>query len=293
MEVSLEQRTNLIRYVATMRTSLRSSEKKVADLVLTAPSPIIQMSLAQLARAVDVSEPSVVRFCRSVGCTGFRDFKLQLAQSLVTGTPYVHGDIQRSDDMANVSSKIFASAINTLETVRERISTEALNKAAVALDAAKRIDVFALGLTSAVGLDAQQKFLRFDIPVVYHMDATLQTMAAATLVRGDVALVFSYHGQQRELMRTVQTAKQNGATVICVTRTGSRLGQVADITVGIDTEEDTFIYAPMTTRIAHMAVVDILATGVALRRGPDAIERFKKIKATVRAEQFPGLPEPD
>jgi RpiR family carbohydrate utilization transcriptional regulator len=289
----LEQRANLIRHVAAMRTFLRSSEKKVADLVLTAPSPIIQMSLAQLSKAVEVSEPSIVRFCRAVGCDGFRDFKLQLAQSLVTGTPYVHGDIERSDDMASVTSKIFSSAINTLETIRNRIDTDALNRASMALDVAKRIDLFALGLTSAVALDAQQKFMRFDVPVLFHMDSTLQTMAAATLTKGDVALAFSYHGQQRELLRTIQAAKQNGATAICVTRTGSRLGQIADITVGIDTEEDTFVYAPMTTRIVHMAVVDILATGVALRRGPNAVERFKKIKATVRVEQVSGFPEPD
>jgi len=155
------------------------------------------------------------------------------------------------------------------------------------LNSANRIDVFSLGLTSAVGLDAQQKFLRFDIPVVLHMDASLQTMAAATLKSGDVALIFSYHGQQKDLLRTAEVAKASGASLVCVTRTGSRLARIAHVVVNIDTEEDTFIYAPMTTRIAHMAVVDALATGVALLRGPAAVERFKKIKTTLRHEQWP------
>ncbi|MFG1397282.1 transcriptional regulator HexR [Roseixanthobacter pseudopolyaromaticivorans] len=280
-------RVNLLRRIDEVRPQLRKSEKKVADLILAAPSPVIHMSIASLSAEVDVSEPTILRFCRAIGCDGFPDFKLKLAQSLVSGTPYVHADIEAGDDMLGITSKVFNAAINTLGSVRERINFAAMEEAVALLNSANRIDVFALGLTSAVGLDAQQKFLRFDIPVVLHMDSSLQTMAAATLKSGDVALMFSYHGQQKELLRTAEVAKASGASIVCVTRTGSRLARIAHVVVNIDTEEDTFIYAPMTTRIAHMAIVDALATGVALQRGPAAVERFKKIKATLRHEQWP------
>ena len=57
---------------------LRKSERKVADFVLRNPLQVIRMRIVDLAQEAGVSEPTVVRFCRAVGCRGFQDFKLVL-----------------------------------------------------------------------------------------------------------------------------------------------------------------------------------------------------------------------
>ena len=49
---------------------LRKSERKVADFVLKNPLTIIHMRIVDLAKQAEVSEPTVVRFCRAVGCHG-------------------------------------------------------------------------------------------------------------------------------------------------------------------------------------------------------------------------------
>ncbi|CAM5295527.1 hypothetical protein SSTU70S_05298 [Stutzerimonas stutzeri] len=55
---------NLLQHIAQSRSLLRKSELKVADHVLLDPASVMHSSMADLAHAVGVSEPTIVRFCR-------------------------------------------------------------------------------------------------------------------------------------------------------------------------------------------------------------------------------------
>ena len=72
---------------------LRRSEQRVATIVLDNPVGVVHFTMAGLAEAAEVSEPTVMRFCASVGCEGFQDFKIQLAQTLALGLPVTHSSI--------------------------------------------------------------------------------------------------------------------------------------------------------------------------------------------------------
>ena len=71
----------MINKIEALRTDLRKSEKKVADLVLARPNMITGMSLADVAAKAGVSQPTVLRFCRAVGCSGFQDLKIKLPEA--------------------------------------------------------------------------------------------------------------------------------------------------------------------------------------------------------------------
>ena len=43
-------------------------------------------------------------------------------------------------------------------------------------------------------------------------------------------------------------------------------------------DEDTDIFSPMTSRVSHLAIGDILAVGVALARGPELAEKLAQAK---------------
>ena len=57
--------------------------------------------------------------------------------------------------------------------------------------------------------------------------------------------------------------------------------------VGVTEPEDTEVYMPMSSRIIHLTVIDILATGVTLKRGSDFQGHLKKIKESLRATRLP------
>ncbi len=56
-------------------------------------------------------------FCTSIGCTGYQDFKLRLAQSLALGMSATHSVIDAGDNPAKVSEKIFDYTITSLDWV--------------------------------------------------------------------------------------------------------------------------------------------------------------------------------
>ena len=55
------------------------SENKVADYILKAKQEIQSMTISELAANCGVAEATVTRFCRSLGCKGFHDFKIAVA----------------------------------------------------------------------------------------------------------------------------------------------------------------------------------------------------------------------
>nr|BFE92891.1 hypothetical protein GCM10020185_34270 [Pseudomonas brassicacearum subsp. brassicacearum] len=119
---------NLLQHIAQSRHLLRKSELKVADHVLLDPAAVMHSSMADLAHSVGISEPTIVRFCRAIGCSGFQDLKLKLAQSLAAGASFGQFAIHEDDSVADYSLKIFDTTLHTLMEVREKLDPVALQK---------------------------------------------------------------------------------------------------------------------------------------------------------------------
>jgi len=85
----------LLSEIETRAEKFRESERKAAECVLAAPKIVLRQSLAGLATTAGVSEPTAIRFCRGLDCSGFSDFKIRLAQSLASGHPTFTGRFRR------------------------------------------------------------------------------------------------------------------------------------------------------------------------------------------------------
>jgi len=265
---------------------LRRSEQKIADIVLRKPHSIVNASVSEVAREALVSQPTVVRFCRSVGCSGFQDFKLRLAQDLATGTPYIHSDVSPEDPVADVAAKVINRAITGLTRVRNQINPESLERAVTLLAAAERIELYGFGASGVVAMDAQNKFFRLGVPTVAYTDFHVQAMSAAILGPGAVVVAISHTGRTRELLHSVELALDAGAQVIAVTTGGSPLADMATVALLVDVVEDTSVYTPMNSRLAHLVVVDVLQVAVALRKGTDLAESLARSKRTIRERRM-------
>lgn len=279
---------NLLTDIQSRLDSLNKSERKVAEAILRDPSAATRYSIAALARAANVSEPTVNRFCRGFSATGFPDFKIRLAQSIATGTPYVGQNVEANDTVSEFADKIMLSTIASLDKARQALDPNALASAIDYLIQAKQINFFGMGGSASVALDAQHKFFRFNIPVMSYDDALMQRMVAAGANVGDVIVLISYTGRTRETVDIAQVARANGATVIGITNPDSPLAAVCSVVVGVTAPEDTEVYMPMSSRIIHLTVIDILATGVTLKRGADFLGHLKKIKESLKPTRLPS-----
>jgi RpiR family carbohydrate utilization transcriptional regulator len=278
---------NLLEDIQSRLDTLNKSERKVAEAILKDPTAATRYSIAALARAADVSEPTVNRFCRGFSATGFPDFKIRLAQSIATGTPYVGQNVEADDTVAEFADKIMLSTIASLDKARQSLDPKALATVIDYLIQAKQINFFGMGGSASVALDAQHKFFRFNIPVMSYDDALMQRMVAAGSQVGDVIVLISYTGRTKETVEIAQVARENGATVIGITNPDSPLAECCTTVLGVTAPEDTEVYMPMSSRIIHLTVIDILATGVTLKRGKDFLSHLKKIKESLKATRFP------
>lgn len=248
--------------------SLSRSEKKVAAAVLATPELAIDANLAALASKADVSEPTVVRFCRSLGFDGWHAFKLRLAQSLALAPG--NADAPAPDDLATeLVDKICSRSINTLLDLRNGLDAQAIERALQVLSVANKIEFYGQGTSGIVAADAQHKFFRSGVPTVAYVDPHIHSIAASLLKQGDAVVAISQRGSSPAMLRSVQLARNSHAEVIVLAPNGTPLAELATVLIPIDLHFHTDPYTPISTRLAHLVVIDILAVGLALRLSPE------------------------
>ena len=253
----------------TQLDSLSKSERKVGQAVLRDPDRAIAGNITALAKNAQVSEPTVVRFCRAVGYNGWQEFKLKLAQALAVALPGANEKLIPSDQAADLVSKICSRSINALLDLRNNLDVAAIQRALDVLARSNRIEFYGQGSSGIVAADAQHKFFRSGVPTVAYSDPHIHSIAASLLKKGDTVVAISQRGNSVALLRSVQLARKVGAEVIALSPSGTPLSELATVLIPIDLHFHTDPYTPISARLAHLVVIDILAVGLALRRGPE------------------------
>lgn len=279
--------TNIFEQLRNQLHTFRRSEQKVGNYVLQNPNEVIHMRIVDLATEAHVSEPTVVRFCRALGCDGFQDFKLRLAQVLATDANFAQFSMNDGDTVAEFSRSIFESTIGVLLQVRDKLDNVKLQRAIKLLTNANRVEFYGFGASGAVAIDAQHKFFRLQMSTAAYSDPHMQNMSAVTLNSNDVVVAISQTGRTKSLMQSVQLAKEVGAHVIGLCPSGSPLADLVTLPLFMDVPEDTEIYTPMSSRIAHLVVIDVLAVGVAKLRGPRLVEHLQVVKRSLQGLRLP------
>lgn len=278
----------MLNKIRTLLPDLSPAERKVAELLLAQPEQWVNLPVAQLAEQAQVSQPTVIRFCRRLDCDGLQEFKLKLAATLATGVPFVHGCVTPQDGPAELIPKVFDHAILSLARCRDELQPEVLQQAVDWLAGASRIEFYGLGNSGVTAADAQLKFFRLGTPTACFADSQMQRMSAVLLPPGAVVVAISNSGRTRALLDAIQIARQAGAKIIAISRSGTPLAQQADLLLPANMPENPDVYSPMVSRLAHLALIDVLTVALALRCGPDWIARIEATKAVLQDTRLPG-----
>jgi RpiR family carbohydrate utilization transcriptional regulator len=261
---------------------LPKREQRVADFVLENLDQIAYLRQSDIAKASGVSDATVNRFCVSLGCEGFRDFKTRLTQSVAVSLQYLGGPGNENSVSDQLVVQVFGALVDTLNLVRSQLDSEAIEAAIDLLAGARRIAFFGVGGGSAnVAREGANRFFRLGIPAEAHADGYFQRMLASTLEKGDLVFAISQSGSPAELLDSVAIAKQYGVKSISLTKRGSELARAADVSIEIDIPEDHDIYKPSASRLAYIAIIDVLAAGTARRRPEQVKEYLRRIRTSL------------
>lgn len=277
----------ILQRIEAARPDLSRAEAAVADWVLGHPRRAVESSIAEAAAAAGVSEPTVIRFCRSLGAGGFRQMKTLLIAALERPESYLHRDVEADDDTMGAVSKVLASSIRALVDLRSSAGTMPFEPAVAALAGARQIVFVGTGASGCVAADACHKYFRLGLPCSTAVDSPTIVQRAAIAQPGDAFVAVSHTGTRPETVAAMGQARRRGATVIAVTDPGSPLQAAADWTFPCHPAEDTSVYTPMSSRLAQLALLDALQVALALRLGDPAARNLRLSKAALRPASSP------
>ena len=272
---------DIISVIKQTAPTLRPSERRVADAILADVDFALHSANGELARRAGVSEPTVTRFSRAVGCAGVRELKVKLAQSLVVGRIYLEEppDPGSNPGKPTVWQMILEDIHRAINTAERQLVVADFERAAAAIASCGKLVTFGVGGGSTmVATEAKHRFFRLGVAVSNYSDGQLMRMVAATLDKKDVVLAISATGKPKEIVDAVTIARDYGATVIAVTKPNSPLAAAADIPLGLYVPETPNALKPTASRYAFLAAVDLLAALTAYRSPRDTQERMRRIK---------------
>lgn len=272
---------------------LSASEKQVAAFILDDLERATRSTVSGISEAAGVSEPTVIRFCRSLGCEGFKDFKIRLARNLAVSLQYINPETPAANDRPAFSDLVFSSLVETLKIARDQLDAAVIEQAAKAIDGARQVAFYGVGGgSSIVAQDAANRFFRIGVMATAHSDGYLQRMQASTLGRDDLVVAISATGRPQELVDSLTIARQYGATTLALTKPGSPLTQVSDIVIELNLPEHPEIFKPTATRLVYLCVIDVLATQVGYMRGEEVRETLRRIRSSLSSLHETIDPQP-
>ena len=261
--------------IRSMLPALAEAELRVARWLLAEPGRLLSLSMAQVGHECNVSDTTVLRFCRRVGYHGFTDLKLALAGDIAAPKQMILEGLSSSDDLATQCAKVFQANIQALSDTAATLDIAAMERAIDLLASARRILVIGVGTSIPIVEDLHQKLFRLGYDCTAHTDSYLQLMAAAMLDERDVVVGVSHSGTSTDPVMTMTKAHERGCATIAITGNGhSPFTKNADVTLLSVANE--IRPEALASRIAQIAIVDALYVAISLRDADRALENERR-----------------
>lgn len=278
---------SLLSTIGTHLGDMGRAEKRIAEVVQARPDDVIAMSMAALAEAADVSDPTIVRFCRRFGFDGYSEFKIRLGQSLVPAAPFHYESISSNDSINNVVRKTCRNTMSAIQRIMESLNSDLIGKAAAQINSAEWTAIYATGMSEVAAMDAEHKLQRLGIRCAAIHGRAKQASQIRFARPEDAILILSESGSTRHLVDVASAARAKNASVISITEPDSPLARQSDIVVGVPRYQHTEIFTPLASRLMHHLVINMLSAAIAIASGqehPDqlpALDSWKTDKVPV------------
>lgn len=103
----------------------------------------------------------------------------------------------------------------------------------------------------------------------------------------NVVVAISHSGSSKDIVEALQIAKANGAaTIAIVSHRKSPVASLVDVPLCVHANETGFKPEPMSSRIAHLSVIDVLAVGVALKNSQNFVASVQKTRKALVNKRY-------
>ncbi|GHD21211.1 RpiR family transcriptional regulator [Nocardiopsis kunsanensis] len=274
--------------IRSLLPSLAPAERRVAQRIIDDPERAAASSITQLAKDCATSEATVIRFCRTIDFSGYRELRLALAteagqaRGARSSTAEPSSDINPDDTLASVVHKIAYTDAKAVEETGAALDVGELRAVIDAMAGARRVDVYGVGASAFVGADLQQKLHRIGLTSFAWSDAHVMLTSAAVLGGDDVAIGISHSGATLDTVQALTEAGRRGAKTVAITNFPRSPIGFADHVLTTAARETTFRSGATASRLAQLTVVDCLFVGLAQIRYTDSRTALETTYEAVR-----------
>ena len=257
------------------------SDKVLIKYIKENIEDVFYKSISQIAKESGIGEATITRFSKKMGYSGLQDFKVTLAREIagLKNRTIINRSIENDEGVMESARKLFNSNIRILENTFNIIDGNDIEKATDMIINAKKVFFIGIGYSGMTAEDSNYKFSRIGFNCMSLDSSHNMIMMASLMDEDDVIVAISHSGETDEIIKTVNIAKANGASVISVTEDkSSRLRDVSDVNLGYFSGESILETGSISSKLAQFFIIDLVYTQVVKEKSAEVVER--KIKTT-------------
>ncbi|WP_287925139.1 MurR/RpiR family transcriptional regulator [Kosmotoga pacifica] len=264
--------------------SLGTSEKKVANYIISRPDDVIHYTITELAHFSGSSEATVYRLVKKLDFSGYQSFKIALAREL--SVPQESFYKEASEDFAGFVKGILYDNVKMAEQTLQVLDLNELKMAIKMISSARRVLFFGVGRSAAVAQSASLNFALLGFATECYIDPHTQVMVASGLGEEDLVVGISHTGTIRDTIKSLQVAKEAGASTIVITSgINSPIVETADVVLYTAAGEPSRSEFTLS-RISELLVLDILYKCVVSELGSSMKKHFNRLEQILRPKRF-------
>lgn len=257
------------------------SDKVLIEYIKENIEDVFYKSISQIAKESGIGEATITRFSKKMGYSGLQDFKVTLAREIsgLKNRTIINRSIENDEGVMESARKLFNSNIRILENTFNIIDGNNIEKATDMIINAKKVFFIGIGYSGMTAEDSNYKFSRIGFNCMSLDSSHNMIMMASLMDEDDVIVAISHSGETDEIIKTVNIAKANGASVISVTEDkSSRLRDISDVNLGYFSGESILETGSISSKLAQFFIIDLVYTQVVKEKSAEVVER--KIKTT-------------
>lgn len=268
-----------------------NTKKDIAEFILENKLDIHKFSITQIAEKTYSSKSALVRFGKSLGYEGWKDFLHSLIEEIRYEQTH-YSDIDPNNPFTNKDS--FEDIINNIATIQiesikdtaDRLNIEHLKRAVSMMENSQRIVILGVSPNNLLGEIFRRKMATIgrSVEVIPSGEIGLVTNS---LSKNDTAILISYSGNDisREPMNFIPQMKQNGVKLIGITSDGgSFIKQEIDTILEISSRER--IYRKISNFSTEESILFILNSLFASFFSKNYIHFYNyKVNNSIKLEQ--------
>ncbi len=263
------------------------AEKKIADYIMEHKKEVMDMTVAELARASATSDATVSRFCRRCGFKGFQSLRMDLAKEVLEeerDSLQVSNEINRAN-LPQSFQNILANKMAEMTGTMAMMDPDQLETILKVLENARIIQFAAVGNTIPVAMDGAFKFNQLGLCSVSGTIWEGQIAQTFNLCPRDVVVIISNSGTSKRLLALAKGARDNGARILVITNNeSSPLAQIGDYRIITATREKLLTGEFWFSRIPAMLVIETLYLLLFVSR-QDAAVHIRRHEESIRADK--------